>query len=700
MVDISTKAGRGAFAGALAVVVIGMMVIIGWSFQIKVLKAPVAGTVTMNPATALAFVLGGTSLVLSLQAQSRRHFKSLFIWAARGCAAMVALMGVLRLAAIGFGWDIGVDQWLFPLQVSNQLPFPSRIAPNVAVNFLLLGGALLLADVRERSVRFLTEFSVIVVGLGSLLAILGYVYGIQSFYRLSDFIPMALHTGIAFSVLMFAFLLSHTDRGLLAIFAGDSAGGMIARRLLPAAVLVPAGLGWLTRQGEKEGIYSGDFAEALFAVGNILFFTILVSWSIQKLFLSDSRRKVAEEGLKRSQVLAHMAGRLSRMGAWSVEIPGFKVAFSDEVCAIHEVPPGFTPTVEEAIRFYAPEFIGPITEAFEACARHGTPFDIELQIITAKGRRIWVRSIGEAERDVAGVILRVQGAFQDITERKRLESQLIQSQKMETVGKLAGSVAHEFNSILTAIIGHSELLFEDLPSGDPLRSDVTQIRSAAERAATLTRQLLAFGRQQILRAEILDLNAVLAGMETTLRNLMRRDARLRIVLAAGLQAVKADAGQIEHVIMNMALNAADAMPRGGELTFETANVTLDQEEVSRFPEWEAGEYVMLAVADTGVGMSDAVKARVFEPFFSTKGVGQGTGLGLSTCYGIIKQSGGHVTFHSEVDRGAKFKIYLPPFKPLAMASTPRPDAQAMPPGTENILLVEDDPASRKIVAVL
>jgi nitrogen-specific signal transduction histidine kinase/CheY-like chemotaxis protein len=303
-------------------------------------------------------------------------------------------------------------------------------------------------------------------------------------------------------------------------------------------------------------------------------------------------------------------------------------------------------------------------------------------------------------RSSKGEISGVLGTYMDITQRKHLEAQLIQSQKLETVGKLAGGVAHEFNSILTAIIGQSELLLGDLPPGDPLCKNAAEIRKAADRAATLTRQLLAYGRKQILQPEILDLNSVLAGMESPLGHLMGQTADVRIVPAAGLKAVKADAGQIEQVIMNMAMNAADAMPNGGKLTLETANVTLDQEYVSHFPELKAGEYVMLVITDTGTGMSEKAKARVFEPFSSTKGVGQGTGLGLSTCYGIIKQSGGHISVYSEPGRGTTFKIYLPQVDLQATIPIQRLDSPDLPRGTETILLVEDDPALREMAATL
>jgi PAS domain S-box-containing protein len=290
--------------------------------------------------------------------------------------------------------------------------------------------------------------------------------------------------------------------------------------------------------------------------------------------------------------------------------------------------------------------------------------------------------------------------FTDITERKRLEGQVFQSQKLETVGKLAGGVAHEFNSILTTIIGQSELILGDLPSGHPLSQNAAGICRAAERAATLTRQLLAYGRRAFLRPESLDLNQVMASTEGMVRQLMGADVDVRIVPAEGLRAVKADAGQIEQVIMNLAMNARDAMSNGGKLTLETANVSFDQERVGRDPELKPGDYVMLAITDTGTGMSAEVKARVFEPFFTTKGVGQGTGLGLSTCYGIIKQSGGHISVYSEPGRGTTFKIYLPQVESQAKIPLQRLDSPDLPRGTETILLVEDDPALREMVAIL
>jgi len=318
--------------------------------------------------------------------------------------------------------------------------------------------------------------------------------------------------------------------------------------------------------------------------------------------------------------------------------------------------------------------------------KDGKEFDLEWQIAPL--------------RDASGIITHFVAIQRDITGRKKLEARLLQSQKLETVGKLAGGIAHEFNSILTAIIGQSELLAGELPHGNPLVKNAAEIRKAAERAAILTRQLLAYGRKQILQPEILDLNAVLTGMENMILHLMGRNVEVRLNPSAGLKSVKADAGQIEQVVVNIAMNAAEAMPNGGKLTLETANVTLDADYVSRFPELKAGEYTMLAIGDTGAGMSDEVKARVFEPFFTTKGVGKGTGLGLATCHGIIQQSGGHIAVYSEPGRGTTFKIYLPQAG-QEMKSPTQPKASAdLPRGTERILLVEDDPSLREMAGEL
>jgi PAS domain S-box-containing protein len=291
----------------------------------------------------------------------------------------------------------------------------------------------------------------------------------------------------------------------------------------------------------------------------------------------------------------------------------------------------------------------------------------------------------------------VLGIARDITERLSLEQQLRQAQKMEAVGRLAAGVAHDFNNILTAITGYAQLLLEDLGPNDPHREDVDEIRKAADRAAGLTRQLLAFSRQQILQPTVLDLNTLVGETESMLGRLLGEDVRLATRLAPNLGAVKTDRSQIEQVIMNLAVNARDAMPEGGQLTIETANVEMDDVYAREHFPALPGSYVMLAVSDTGTGMSEDTQAHMFEPFFTTKGKGKGTGLGLATVYGIVKQSAGFVWVYTEPGHGTTFKIYLPRVGqlPEPRISRAHPAAASMD-GTETVLVAEDEAAVRAV----
>jgi len=312
-------------------------------------------------------------------------------------------------------------------------------------------------------------------------------------------------------------------------------------------------------------------------------------------------------------------------------------------------------------------------------------------------KTITVRHTARVVRDAEGRVEYFNVLVEDITEHKLLEAQLRQAQKMEAVGRLAGGIAHDFNNLLTAILGSADLLLDTLSPDAPEREDLDEIRKAAKRAADLTRQLLAFSRQQLLAPQVLDVNALLTNLEKLLRRLIGEHIELRTALAPNVGAVQADPGQLEQVIVNLAVNARDAMPQGGQLTIETANAELDEAYAAEHFPARPGSYVLLAVTDTGTGMDAQTKSHIFEPFFTTKEKGKGTGLGLATVYGIVKQSDGYIWVYSEPGHGTSFKIYLPRVAEAPGPARPGFELSASVRGSETVFVVEDDEMVRALI---
>jgi len=342
----------------------------------------------------------------------------------------------------------------------------------------------------------------------------------------------------------------------------------------------------------------------------------------------------------------------------------------------------------------------------ERLLREGSIRDYEARRLRHDGAAIWARSSVQAVKDEAGHMVYYEGLVEDLTERRQAEEalraaegRLLQAAKLEAVGRLAGGVAHDFNNLLGVIMGYADLMAKRIGAEDPLRRNVLEIQKAAERASALTKQLLAFSRRQVLQPRVLDLHQTIREVESMLQRLIGEDIALVTVLREEVGRVKADPNQFQQVLMNLAVNARDAMPDGGTLTVETANVDLSEDYARKHMGVVPGPYVQLAVSDTGVGMTPDVQAHIFEPFFTTKGPEKGTGLGLATVYGIIKQSGGNIWVYSEPGRGTTFKVYLPRVDEGAAAGVlvdPPPDPRR---GHEIVLLVEDDDKVREVVSL-
>jgi len=406
-------------------------------------------------------------------------------------------------------------------------------------------------------------------------------------------------------------------------------------------------------------------------------------------------RKRAEEALARSETTYRSLVEDSPFGIFRSTVDGRLIAVNPALVSIL----GYASEAELLRKSMATDvYVDPTERArrsADVIAQGSLTAESEWR--RKDGKTVTVRQTGRVVRDAQGRVEYFNVLVEDITERKLLEQQLRQAQKMEAVGRLAGGIAHDFNNLLTAILGSAELLLETMAQ-EQERDDVEEIRKAAKRAADLTRQLLAFSRQQVLAPQVLDLNALVVNLEKLLRRLIGEDVELRTALAPDLGAVKADPGQMEQVIANLVVNARDAMPEGGRLTVETANAELDKDYADQHFPAPPGSYVLLAVSDTGTGMDPETKSRIFEPFFTTKDKGKGTGLGLATVYGVVKQSGGYIWVYSEPGQGTAFKIYLPRVREAPEPARPSPAPAAPLRGSETLLLVEDDEMVRHLVS--
>jgi two-component system cell cycle sensor histidine kinase/response regulator CckA len=411
-------------------------------------------------------------------------------------------------------------------------------------------------------------------------------------------------------------------------------------------------------------------------------------------------RKRSEESLRESQEFIERAQEVGQIGSWVSGVgPDARLVWSKETCRIFGIDPeGFDGRLETFFELVHPEDRHALRDATRSALELDRPYSIEHRIVRPDGTVLWVYERGDVVRSPEGDPIRIVGIVQDITDRRRLEEQFLQAQKMEAIGRLAGGIAHDFNNLLTAILGYTDLLISQTDESHPTRGDLEEIQKAGDRAAALTRQLLAFSRQQMLEPRVIDLNEILGSLENMVRRLIGEDVALVTRLEPGLGLVRADPGQIEQVILNLVVNSRDAMPGGGTLTITTGTAVVTEPVGIGRAAVPPGRYSVVDVTDTGSGMDAATQARIFEPFFTTKEKGKGTGLGLATAYGIIKQSGGYIVCETQPGRGTTFRLYLPGHAGVGeSASPPRARVSRAPAGgRRTVLLVEDEDAVRRL----
>ncbi|MEO8056359.1 MAG: ATP-binding protein [Acidobacteriota bacterium] len=679
----STLFGRIALAAGLAAVGLALLTLAGWILDVPVLRAPLDAEIPMKANTAGAILLLGVGLAAA--ARTSRRIPVVL-------AAAVALLCVATVVQDVTGISLGLDEILVrdTLSPPPGTLAPGRMSPVTSVALLLLAISLatLRADGRFR--RRASPALAIAAALLCASSLVGLAYGAHALRTLGRFNVIAPQTSLGLLALSAGLLALRHDAPPFAHWSRSDPGSVLARRLLPPAFLLPPLLGWIEITGERLGVWDDQLGAALLAFTVVAVATLLLVWTasaLRRAAVAAQDAEVSRGALEEQRIRLFAAindavilttpdRRISDVNA------GFESAFGytrDEVIGrtsefLYENPRDFASITAQLARGAPPR-----QTALVGRRKDGRTFPTEASFFQ-------IRSVGVLQG--AGCVAR------DVSERRELEEQFRQAQKMEAIGRLAGGVAHDFNNILTAIIGYADLLHEELPDGRA-REDVVEIRRAADRAAGLTKQLLAFSRKQVLRPAVIDLNAVALSSEGILGRVLGEDVRIVLRLDPGLPHVRADRGQIDQALMNLAVNARDAMPSGGTLTVSTASKEVDPASAAARPGLEPGLYASLTVSDTGTGMPPEVRARLFEPFFTTKGPGKGTGLGLATTYGAVKQSGGYIWVDSEEGRGTSFEILLPAVDEAL--EEPEKDAPVRRRGGETILLVEDEIAVRNLV---
>ena len=681
---------RASLLMAIAVAALGVLGLAGWFFHLPLLASVLQPFVVVKANTALCLILAGIALALLGQRPENPGARL----AGRLCAGFVTLLGALTLLEFLLGWDLRIDEFLVADPLYDRVNLPGRMAMVTAVAFVLSGTALLSLESRTRRGGWPAQWLVLACGLLAFLSFAGYLFDVRSLYTLAPYFSIALITVIGFLLLSLGILFARPRRGIVGLLTAAGQTGALARRFLPALIFIPVASGWIALQGQAKGLYTTEFAVALLVVANVSLLTALFWANMGSLSRSEIGRVAAEQQAREREIQLESVLDNTPVVVAVTDLSGRYLMVNRHFSTVFGLPREkiLGKTYFDIFPKDAADRLK--TNDYRAVQEGGIQIE---EAIVVKGEPRTYISGKFPIRNEQDVSYAVCGISTDVTHFKKVEDQLRQAQKMESIGRLTGGIAHDFNNVLTVINSYAALLATRLPPGGRESKQAAEIARAGDRAADLTRQLLAFSRKQVLQPRAVDLNAAVSAVGKMLERMIGEDVDLRLSLAPALGTVRVDPAQIEQVLMNLAVNARDAMPEGGALTIETTNVALG-EGYAREPAGVApGNYVMLAVSDTGTGMDKETQARIFEPFFTTKEIGKGTGLGLSTVYGIVQQSGGHIWVYSEVGRGAIFKMYFPRLDDATAEAASSAKAPEIPRGNQLVLVVEDEPMLRRLM---